>query len=399
MDHNKKSPKGEISIDNHRGKIRLRWRFEGQRYPLTLPYTYVPENMHHAKIKVAEIELDMMKGCFDTTLEKYKPVKSKPVTKPDPVLPESKPVFLNDMVEKFNYWGHNIRNIDVANSHDYFYTRRLLEKWLNIPIDQIATKLKNENWADTTYNRRLNYLKLFFTWMVGNGSIAVNPLLEVCRKRKKRKKKNPKREPLEEAEIIALLDAIKNDTYCPAASRFKHSHYYPFLAFIFHTGVRNAEAIGLKVKHIDFAASTIEISETLARTIRGAHHAARVEKGTKMENVRYLPLTEEMREILLIQVEGKGLNELVFKSPMGLSIDDRMFQRRILKPVLKDMKISARDLYSGRHSMGTRAIQQGMPLTDLAYLMGHSTIETAARNYVSVSKPAVSLPSLKKQGK
>ncbi|WP_142684450.1 Arm DNA-binding domain-containing protein [Chitinophaga polysaccharea] len=81
-----KSPRGEINIENYRGRIRLRWRYNGKRYLLNLPYAYSPENMHHATVKVAEIELDIMKGCFDTSLEKYKPQKIKPVT----VLPEKK---------------------------------------------------------------------------------------------------------------------------------------------------------------------------------------------------------------------------------------------------------------------------------------------------------------------
>ncbi|SFW77268.1 hypothetical protein SAMN05661012_04494 [Chitinophaga sancti] len=41
-----KAPKGEISIENFRGEIRLRRRYVGKRYSLTLPYTYAPENMH-----------------------------------------------------------------------------------------------------------------------------------------------------------------------------------------------------------------------------------------------------------------------------------------------------------------------------------------------------------------
>jgi integrase len=51
-------------------------------------------------------------------------------------------------------------------------------------------------------------------------------------------------------------------------------------------------------------------------------------------------------------------------------------------------------LYSARHDFGNRAVQQGMPLTDLAYLLGHSTIETASRNYVHLSKPATLLPTI-----
>lgn len=92
--------------------------------------------MHHAALKANEIKLDIRKSCFDTTLEKYKPSKT---VKPSPVInavakEETKPVFLNNLVEKFNYWGNHIRNIDVENSIDYLYTRKLLARWVNVPI-------------------------------------------------------------------------------------------------------------------------------------------------------------------------------------------------------------------------------------------------------------------------
>jgi integrase len=93
-----KTKKGEISITNNKGRIVLRWRFNGVRYPLYLPYDYSPENMHHATVKVAEINLDIMKGCFDTTLEKYKPpkpVKVKPVDTLA-IIEEAKPMLLNE---------------------------------------------------------------------------------------------------------------------------------------------------------------------------------------------------------------------------------------------------------------------------------------------------------------
>ena len=98
-------------------------------------------------------------------------------------------------------------------------------------------------------------------------------------------------------------------------------------------------------------------------------------------------------------MRGKQPNDFVFPSPKGKSIDDRMLQRRILKPVLKKLGLEDRDLYAARHSFGTRAVQQGMSLTDVAYLMGHTTVETAMRNYVSVTKPAVTLPSISDKNK
>lgn len=138
----------------------------------------------------------------------------------------------------------------------------------------------------------------------------------------------------------------------------------------------------------------MEISEAFARTLKGTNHAARVQKGTKMENVRYLPLTDDLPILLEKQIEDKQPNDFVLPSLNNLCIDDKMLQRRVIKPVLKELGFDDRDLYAARHSFGTRAIQQGMPLTDVAYLMGHSTIETASRNYVHVTKPATTLPGI-----
>jgi integrase len=403
MGHTNKVPKGEISISSSRGWIRLRWRYGGERFSLNLPYKYLPENMHHATLKGAEIKLDILKGCFDTTLEKYKP---SPTVKPETIKPvevpvtngkTQSPILLHDLVTQFNDWCINIRNVDVENSIDYLYTRRMLEKWVDVPIDQVAQKLNTENWAVTTYNRRLGYLNTFFLWLLSKKVIDLNPLQDVCRKREKKRKKNPRRVPLAEKEILSFLDAIKKDTYCHPCSAFKHSFYYPFLAFIFYTGVRNAEAIGLRVRHIDLANRQVEISEAFARTVKGTNHAARIQKGTKMENVRYLPLTDELIILLEKQIASKQPDDFVFPSPTGLCIDDKMLQRRVLKPVLKELGFDDRDLYAARHSFGTRAVQQGMALTEVAYLMGHATVETAMRNYVHVGKPAVALPSLNKK--
>jgi integrase len=381
MGHTKKPIKGEITIENNKGRIRLRWRYNGVRYPLSLPYDYTPENMHHATVKVAEIKLDMMKGCFDTTLEKYKPQAIKPVVLPPIKITTPIPavIFLNDLSDKFKDWTKNIRSINIDHSTDYYGIYKVLLRWVNIPLEAVAATMKNENWCAATYNKRLNILCSFFTWVSNSGMITRNPLSDVKRERNKKKKKCERRIPLTEEEIFDFLEAIRLDTYCHRFAPYKHSYYYPFLKFIFYTGVRNAEAIGLKVKHIDFLQGQVEISEALARTVKGTHHAARIQKGTKTDNVRYLPMSGELRELLIVQIQGKSSDDFVFPSPKGLSIDDRMLERRIIKPVLKKIGIGDRDLYVARHSFGTRAVQQGMALTNVAYLMGHATIETASR--------------------
>ncbi|HJU45703.1 MAG TPA: tyrosine-type recombinase/integrase [Chitinophagaceae bacterium] len=396
-----KSPKGEISIENYRGRIRLRWRYNGIRYPLSLPYSYAPENLHFAAVKAAEIKLDIIKGCFDTSLEKYKPppIIAPPIEVTVAVSEAKTPVLLHNLVEKFNDWTKNIRNINIEHSIDYMWTRRVLEKYINVPVEDIAEKIAAEKWCISTYNKRLNCLSGFLSWLVTTGGILSNPLLEVKRKRNRKKKKCSRREPLTEEEINTFLEAIRQDTFCHKSAPVKHSFYYPFLKFIFLTGVRNSEGIGLKVKQINFNLKQIEICEVLARTTKGSHHAARISKETKTGNTRYLPLTDELAALLFASVQDKELDRLVFISPRGVSIDDRMLQRRIIKPVLKKLGFKDRDLYSARHSFGTRAVEQGMPLTDIAYLMGHTNIQTASQNYVHVGKPATALPTIGKTSK
>ncbi len=390
-----KAAKGEINITNFEGRIRLRWSYEGQRYSLNLPYPYCHENMHHATVKVAEIKLDMLKCSFDTTLVKYKPPKAKKRT---PTLPQnvvkSDIIYIGELVGKFNIWVAQIRNINIDHSFDYLYTRKLLEKWNGDKIESLPAKMAAEVWADTTYNRRLNYLRSFLDWVLASGSISVNPLTHVSKRRGSKKDKTERRKPLTIDEIAQILDAIKSDKYCPNASRFKHSFYYPFLKYIYNTGVRNAEAIGLRVKHLNFEEKQIEVSEAFPRTVKGSNHAARIRMETKTGKTRYLPMTEELYELLLPLSVNKDADTFVFLSPKELSINDQMFERRILKPVMVKLGLGNRDLYTARPSFGTRAVQQGMAVTDVAYLMGHSTIQTTIRNYVGVQKKAIKLPRM-----
>ena len=132
MGQKSKTPKGEISISNFQGRISLRWRYAGGRYSLNLPYAYLPENLHHGTVKATEIKLDILKGCFDITMEKYKPVPIvkpeafKPIEEPATIEKPKSPTFLNDLVSHFNDWCTNIRNVDVENSIDYLYQKNSL---------------------------------------------------------------------------------------------------------------------------------------------------------------------------------------------------------------------------------------------------------------------------------
>ena len=73
MNTRKKSPKGTVSVEEFQGRIRLRWRFEGKRYTISIGLSDSKVNRQVAQQKATTIELDIASGNFDPTLKKYKP--------------------------------------------------------------------------------------------------------------------------------------------------------------------------------------------------------------------------------------------------------------------------------------------------------------------------------------
>jgi integrase len=69
----KKASKGTVSVEEFQGRLRLRWRFEGKRYALSIGLPDSKVNRKVAQQKATMIELDMASGNFDQTLKKYKP--------------------------------------------------------------------------------------------------------------------------------------------------------------------------------------------------------------------------------------------------------------------------------------------------------------------------------------
>lgn len=228
--------------------------------------------------------------------------------------------------------------------------------------------------------------------LVKTGKIAFNPLEEVNR----RKNNNPpddKRIPLSSEEIVLFLDAIKTDEFNPPCSRYPHAHYYPFFYFIFNTGCRNSEVIGLRVKNVNLSKGYIYIREVLARTKEGTNSKARIWKTTKTGKQRIIPMTAGMKTLLQQQIKGKKPDDLVFTSHTGLCIDDRMLQRRVMKPVMEKLGIGDKVLYVARHSFSTIAIEQGFSPVEVSKIVGNSP-ETLIRNYLHLTNIPKRMPDI-----
>jgi len=377
-----KSPKGAVSISNYKNRIRLRWRYKGKRYSFSFgPYDKI--NLKAAKRVVLQIELDIVNGGFDETLVKY----GANLKNPEPTL--EKPI---SMVGNFEHWVKNFLNMDCEVNIDYYNVRNMLVKWGEWDEQSILVKLNAETFGARTYNSRLAILKRFSSWMVKQSNWSTKPLIDVNTKHTKKSNK-AERTPFTVEEIHLVLEAVRTNRLCPPSSRYKHSHYYSFLYFIFKTGVRNAEAVGLRVGSLDFKNKTITIKEVLARTVKGTHAAARIRKETKNGKVRILPMTDDLEELLIPATVGKEADDLVFLSFSGGAIDDRMFQRRVFSVVLQKLNIEHRVLYACRHTFGSRCIESGINPVMTSFLMGNNP-ETCLRNYTHQLNLPKELPKI-----
>jgi integrase len=374
-----KNSKGAITIANADGRIRLRWRYKAKRYSLSLS-AYTKPNLVHARKVAVQIEQDILTSHFDFSLSKYKVGEEKLL------IPEK------TIVSYFEEWTTTYKQMDCEKHTNYNSVRNMLKKWGKVEQTNIHIKFNAETFCGATYNRRLTMLKDFVKWLVKVQIWTFNPLEDINPKKYK-KAKQPKRKPFTEDEISSILKAFKNDTYTPKFSAFKHSHYYPFIYFIFKTGVRNAEAIGLRVSSIDLNNKQIHIKEVLARSLKGTSAALRIRKETKNGKERILPLTPDLLYILNPLIEGKQKDDLVFQSPNGLAIDDNNFQPRVFKKVLKGLNIEERVLYACRHTFGSRCIEAGINPVMTAFLMGNNP-ETALRNYTHQINIPSSLPEI-----
>ncbi len=242
-----KNTKGAVSLTDWKGRVRMRWRHLNKRYSLTL-FPNNKKGLLQAKKLALEIESDLFNDRFDATLCKYKGIEP-----PQEIEQPAK-----TMVEQFEHWVKEYKQMDCDKNVDYYHLRNTLRKWGAYDQDTILARLNKESFGAKTYNNRLGILKNFSKWLVKQGVWSVDPLEEVSRKRVKKTVK-PQRTPFALDEISKILGAFKDNTFCSKASRYPHSFYHPFIYFLFKTGVRPAEAIGLRVGSVDAIRRIIHI--------------------------------------------------------------------------------------------------------------------------------------------
>jgi integrase len=221
--------------------------------------------------------------------------------------------------------------------------------------------------APATFNKKLGYLRACCDWAKSEGLLGNNPWLKV----KPHKGFKEIIKPFSQYEAARIIAGFEKS----------YPAWVSFTKFLFLSGCRMSEAIGLQWKHVDFEREEICICESLAQRKDGNGYE-RVRKSTKTGSVRFLKINSELARLLeQVKLASPISEDLIFKNPTGTShVDSNNFRDR-WKKVLSAANIPYRRPHIIRHSFASHAIEQGIPLTGVAYLLGHSDTRMVAQTY------------------
>ncbi|MFM2303245.1 MAG: hypothetical protein RLZZ135_654 [Cyanobacteriota bacterium] len=356
----------KVTIEKHQNKLRLRWTCPetGKRRPLALGVDDSTTGRAFAAIIKDRIENDAKHGYYDATLLKYRPLT---------IGKNASEITTVELFDRFTQ--HQLKNEGLAKSSiksRYEPLKRMLEKYLNIRASAVDRR-RAISFADVcgdtltpgTAKARIMLLKSAWEWGKGRYQLAdENPWVGIATRFKSLPVQPVAAFTRDEAKKI--IEGFRNNRY--------YSHYADFVAFRLGMGTRGGEASALKWKHISADFRSIWIGESYSRGTTGS---------TKTKRARTVVMPDAIASVLKARKEvlkPQYDDELVFTSPTGLPICDRMFNRRAWKTVLADAEVKIRRPYTTRKTAISHALAAGANYIDVAAAAGHDP-QTMHKHY------------------
>lgn len=146
------------------------------------------------------------------------------------------------------------------------------------------------------------------------------------------------------------------------------------LALLFMTGMRIGEAIALDWQDID--EGFIKVSKTLSK--------GEIDT-TKTENIRYVPIFNDLKPYLDAQRLETGLKRRVF-----IGINDPANLQKRWHALLSKCNMTHRILYQARHTFAVNALDSGLfKATQIAKILGHSSVQMLFTKYAKFIKSEI----------
>ena len=343
-------------FDTQNNKLRLRFYYQGHRYQLWLAMDDTKANRVKGKDICLLIESDIELGIFDKSLNKYKLDKKTGKTLHDITLSEL-----------FDKWFNSIKTqVDstTIKKHSYVKTELLalvgdkkVRTFNKHDVNQFIDAQLAKGIKPYTIKRKLLTLSNLFDFAKDRQLVNENLFADTVKKIKC-KPHQITTKPFTSDEVNLILRECENNP--------KYQPYRLFIKFLFNTGARTSEAIGLRFSDLSDDCIYCTIKEQLTKGVR---------KTTKTGKVRTFKLPDTLTSELLqlkSSLTNIDKNTLVFTHNKH-SIDNHNFRVRIWKPLLNTLSIEYRKFYSTRHTFISHQLAKGVNPVVIAKITGHDT--------------------------
>lgn len=247
--------------------------------------------------------------------------------------------------------------------------RYRLDKLTPVHVQNMLTTMERRKVGSRTRQNAYAILKAALSHAFRLGMVRTNAAGPV---QKPRHERQPIR-PLSVDEVALLVTETETDRlralYVLAVS----------------TGMRQEELFGLRWKNVDFDKGTVFVCEASVQV------AGRIvtKKPKSKAGTRTIELTDSAIDALrhrqsVAMQEGNAASELVFCAPEGGHVYRTTFAQRYWRPLLSSLKIEHRGFHHLRHTYATIALSSGVPVNEVAAIMGHAKPSTTMDIYGQV---------------
>jgi integrase/recombinase XerC len=280
--------------------------------------------------------------------------------------------FLQHLKYERNVSPHTLRNYasDLGQFREHLLA---VEKREDVPVDEID-RLTIREWMSELHAdhkkasvaRKLASLRTFFQFLVREGKLENNPAKQVATPKIERKFPNH----LSMEDAVRFIETPNVETDLGRRDR-------AILEFLYATGIRVAELVGINIQDVDFRSKLVRVT--------GKRKKQRIVPFGEPAAQAVMSYIQETREHLLLNapITERDPNAL-FLNYQGTRITTRSVGRMIDKYIKRCADIHSISPHSLRHTFATHLLDSGADLRDIQELLGHARLSTT-QIYTQVS--------------
>jgi integrase len=257
---------------------------------------------------------------------------------------------------------------------------------------EILNYLLKHNSAYTA-KRVITQLNACCMWACERHFLMVNPfekMAETINNSKEKKEINP----FTKEERDAIIQAFEtHPIYC---------HYAAFVKFLFFTGCRTSEAVGLQWKHISenfclitFSEAVVCVSSHKIRKDTKNHKSRKFPCNASLENLlcSIKPILCDPEMLVFPSLKGKEINAHTFNAMCwkGTKVHGKYQEGIVTRLVREGIVERYRPQYNTRHTFITLALENGLDAKDVGRLVGN-TPEIIYQHYAGCNVSMLQVP-------